>query len=80
MRLGFLGGAIFATWLTLTYPSEMATAFEKLTSVVKQFIDEKPKMVEPPTAEWYTANRSRIIVGLIQVNTLNLSGSYNVTD
>ncbi len=36
MRLGFLGGAFFSAWLTLSYPAEVATVFEKITTAAQQ--------------------------------------------
>lgn len=47
MRLGFVGGAIFATWLTLTYPEQMEAAFEKLTSFVQEFLPENTNVITP---------------------------------
>ncbi|WP_234262602.1 hypothetical protein [Klebsiella aerogenes] len=52
MKLGFFAGAILATWLSLTYPSEMTAVFDKLTFVVQQIFQssgqaDKTGMVTP---------------------------------
>ncbi|WP_434667816.1 hypothetical protein ACMYSO_21860 [Klebsiella sp. B345] len=38
MKLGFLAGAVLATWLSLTYPTEMRAVFDKLTTVFDQIV------------------------------------------
>lgn len=35
MKLGFILGAIIATWLTLTYPDQMRLAFTKVMAYVE---------------------------------------------
>ncbi|WP_262499873.1 hypothetical protein [Photorhabdus heterorhabditis] len=34
MKAGFIMGALFATWLTLNYPTEVRDAFNKVTTVL----------------------------------------------
>lgn len=36
MKLGFLAGAVLATWLSLTYPTQMRAVFEQLVTIVQQ--------------------------------------------
>lgn len=36
MKLGFLAGALLATWLSLTYPTQMRAVFEQLVTIVQQ--------------------------------------------
>ncbi|HAS1742017.1 TPA: hypothetical protein I4G32_08415 [Enterobacter hormaechei subsp. oharae] len=35
-KLGFLAGAVLATWLSLTYPTQMRAVFEQLVTIVQQ--------------------------------------------
>jgi hypothetical protein len=35
MKLGFIIGAVLATWLTLTYPDQMRIAFNKVMAYVE---------------------------------------------
>ena len=42
MKLGFLAGAILATWLSLTYPSQMRAVFDQLTNIVQQVLQSSP--------------------------------------
>ncbi|MEZ2604513.1 hypothetical protein [Kluyvera intermedia] len=42
MKLGFLAGAILATWLSLTYPSQMKTVFDQLTNIAQQVFQSSP--------------------------------------
>jgi hypothetical protein len=35
MKLGFIIGAVLATWLTLTYPDQMRIAFNKAMAYVE---------------------------------------------
>ncbi len=36
MKLGFLAGAVLATRLSLTYPTQMRAVFEQLVTIVQQ--------------------------------------------
>lgn len=47
MRLGFVGGAVFATWLTLTYPAEMSAVFNKLTTIFQGITSPAAEIVPP---------------------------------
>lgn len=38
MKLGFFAGAILATWLSLTYPAEVRTVFDKLVTIAQQVL------------------------------------------
>ncbi|SUY92790.1 hypothetical protein EDF88_4663 [Buttiauxella sp. BIGb0552] len=38
MKFGFIIGAIFATWLTLTYPSQMSEYFSKFIEAVNSSV------------------------------------------
>jgi hypothetical protein len=45
MRLGFIFGTLFGTWLTLTYPDEMSNAFNKFKDVVVEFMPDSSSSV-----------------------------------
>ncbi|MHC5178847.1 hypothetical protein [Serratia rhizosphaerae] len=36
MKLGFLAGALLATWLSLTYPAEMKAVFDEVITLVQK--------------------------------------------
>jgi hypothetical protein len=45
MRLGFIFGALFGTWLTLTYPDEMSEVFKKFKDIVAEVIPDSSSSV-----------------------------------
>jgi hypothetical protein len=54
MKLGFLAGAILATWLSLTYPSQMRAVFDQLTTIAQQILQSSPS--KNPDSNMVTPN------------------------
>ena len=56
MKLGFLAGAVLATWLSLTYPTQMRAVFEQLVTIVQQITQpDLPKFIQARTRREGTA-------------------------
>ncbi|WP_455427331.1 hypothetical protein [Dryocola sp. LX212] len=47
MKLGFLAGALLATWLSLTYPAEMKAVFDELISLVQKIAQPDSVHAQP---------------------------------